>query len=310
MLKKIGLDEDTFEIEGENGTTTASLTIPIGKFHLEKLDLLTKQIVDEIDALPQFPDNIIALEKLINDPDSEISEIARRISTDPSLTADLLKTVNSAQFMLPNKVDNIADAVKMLGLRGLKNLLLSYGTEKILKLPEKKELWDHAHKTAYYSYNLARNRKLKKDTVDDAYIGGILHDIGKIIFASVHPQLIERIHEFSVEKDIPSELFERLSTGYNHAEVGARIAEKWNFPLSLVQIIRYHHNPESCDADYKSLVYTVYLANALCEIERGDVNFDQLNTHVLNFFQISNADQIQHILNKLSEDFKNEKLNI
>ncbi len=308
MLRKIGLNEDTFEIEGEKGITTASLTIPIGELHLEKLELLTKQIVDEIEALPQFPDNIIALEKLINDPDSEISEIARRIATDPSLTADLLKTVNSAQFMLPNKVDNIADAVKMLGLRGLKNLLLSYGTEKILKLPEKKELWDHAHRTAYYSYNLARNRRLKKDIIDDAYIGGILHDMGKIVFANVHPVLIERIHEFSVEKDIPSELFERLSTGYNHAEVGAKIAEKWNFPKSLIQSIRFHHNPENCEKEYKELVYSVYLANAICDMEKGDMNFDQLNTHVLDFFQISNADQIKHIIDRLSKDFENEKL--
>ncbi|MDA3809568.1 MAG: HDOD domain-containing protein [Spirochaetaceae bacterium] len=310
MLRKMGLDEESFEIEGENGITTASLTIPVGEVHLEKLDLLTTQIVEEIEALPQFPDNIVHLQNLINDPDSEISEIARRIATDPSLTADLLKTVNSAQFMLPNKVDNIADAVKMVGLRGLKNLLYSYGTEKILNFPEKKELWEHAHRTAYYSYNLARNRKLKKDIVDDAYIGGILHDMGKIVFSNVHPMLIERIQEFSVDKEIPGELFERLSAGYNHAEVGAKIAEKWNFPDSLVKAIEHHHNPENCENEFKPLVYTIYLANAICNLEKKEISFDQLDEKVLTFFKITSFEQIKHIMNRLSKDFENEKLNI
>ncbi|MBB6482587.1 HDOD domain-containing protein [Spirochaeta isovalerica] len=310
MLRKMGLDEESFEIEGENGVTTASITIPMGEVHLEKLELLTRQIVDEIEALPQFPDNIVHLQKLINDPDSEIAEIARRIATDPSLTADLLKTVNSAQFMLPNKVDNIADAVKMVGLRGLKNLLYSYGTEKILNFPEKKELWEHAHRTAYYSYNLARNRRLKKEMVDDAYIGGILHDMGKIVFSNVHPMLIERIQEFSTEKEIPGELFERLSAGYNHAEVGAKIAEKWNFPDSLVAAIGYHHNPEASPADYKPLVYTIYLANAICNLEKKEISFDQLDEKVLAFFRISNESQIKHIMTRLSKDFENERSKI
>lgn len=310
MLRKMGLDEESFEIEGENGVTTASITIPVGEVHLEKLDLLTKQIVDEIEALPQFPDNIVHLQKLISDPDSEISEIARRIATDPSLTADLLKTVNSAQFMLPNKVDNIADAVKMVGLRGLKNLLYSYGTEKILNFPEKKELWEHAHRTAYYSYNLARNRRLKKDLVDDAYIGGILHDMGKIVFSNVHPMLMERIQEFSAEKEIPSDLFERLSAGYNHAEVGAKIAAKWNFPDSLVAAIENHHTPENSTPEFKPLVYTIYLANAICNLEKKEMTFDQLDENVLSFFRITNFEQIKHIMNRLSKDFENEKSNI
>ena len=310
MLRKMGLDEESFEVEGENGITTASLTIPVSEVHLEKLDILTQQIVDEIDALPQFPDNIVHLQKLINDPDSEITEIARRIATDPSLTADLLKTVNSAQFMLPNKVDNIADAVKMVGLRGLKNLLYSYGTEKILNFPEKKELWEHAHRTAYYSYNLARNRRLKKDIIDDAYIGGILHDMGKIVFSTVHPMLIERIQEFSADKEIPTGLFERLTAGYNHAEVGAKIAEKWNFPLSLVKAIQHHHNPENCESEFKPLVYTIYLANAICNLEKKEMIFDQLDEKVLAFFKITSKEQINHIMERLSQDFENEKLNI
>ena len=306
MLRKMGLDEDAYEIEGEDGVTTASLTIPINEVKLEKLDLLISQIVDEIDRLPQFPENIVAIQRLINDPKSEISDIARKISTDPSLTADLLKTVNSAQFMLPNRVDNIVDAVKMLGLRGVKNMLFSYGTEKILNLPNHPELWEHAHKVAFYSFTLARQITRSKDIIDDAYVGGILHDIGKIVFSAVHPDLLERIRSFSNERDIAPGLFEDLSAGYNHAEIGAKISEKWNFSDSLIEAIRYHHEPNACRPEHRLIVYCVYLGNAICSYENGDIHYEVLDHGILSKFRITSETQLKEVLVRLSNDYKAE----
>ena len=181
MLKKLGLNEDAFDLNIEDDETVAKLVIPFSKVHKESLNTLSKEIVKEIDSLPQFPENIVRLQKMIDNPESEITSIARHIAMDMSLTADLLKIVNSAQFMLSKKVDNITEAVKLIGLRGLKNLLYSCGTQKILK-PESKEIWNHANKTAFYAYILAKNYIKKKELLDDVYIGGILHDIGKIIF--------------------------------------------------------------------------------------------------------------------------------
>jgi hypothetical protein len=186
MLKKMGLDEDAFDIDTNNGETIARITIPMSEVKMESLDLLSQQLVNEIDTLPRFPENIVYLQQMINDPETEIQDIARQVSTDPSLTADLLKLVNSAQFMLPKRVDNIVEAVKMVGMRGLKNLLYSYGSQKILGEAEigTKSLWKHCYKTAFYAYNMAKNLTRKKDILDDVYVGGILHDMGKIIFAS------------------------------------------------------------------------------------------------------------------------------
>jgi len=306
MLRKMGLDEEAYEIEGENGITTASLTIPINEVKLEKLDMLITQIVDEIDQLPQFPDNIVAIQRLIADPKSEISDIARKISTDPALTADLLKTVNSAQFMLPNKVDNIVDAVKMLGLRGIKNMLFNYGADKILNLPAHPELWDHAHRVAFYSFTLARQITRSKDIIDDAYVGGILHDIGKIVFSAVHPELLDRIQHFSSERDISAGLFEDLSAGYNHAEIGAKIAEKWNFSDSLIESIRYHHEPSACRPEHRLVVYCVYLGNAVCGYESREINYDAMDHSILSKFRITTEDQFKGVQHRLSNDYEAE----
>lgn len=306
MLRKMGLDEDSYEIEGDNGITSASITVPIHEIKLEKLDMLINQIVNEIDRLPPFPENITAIQRLINDPKSEMTDIARKISTDPTLTADLLRTVNSAQFMLPNKVDNIVDAVKMLGLRGIKNMLYNYGAEKILDLPAHPELWEHAHRTAFYSFTLARQITRSKDIIDDAYVGGVLHDIGKIVFSSVHPDLLTKIQNFSSARDISPGLFEDLSAGYNHAEIGAKIAEKWNFSDSLVEAIRYHHEPNGCRPEYRLSVYCVYLGAAMCDYESGEIAYDLMDHSILSKFRITSEDQFNEVLGRLSKNYEAE----
>lgn len=306
MLRKMGLDEDAYKIEGSNGITSANITIPIGEVKLEQQEMLIKQIVNEIDSLPQFPENIVAVQRLINNPNSELRDIAKRISTDPALTADLLKTVNSAYFMLPNRVDNIGDAVKMLGLRGVKNMLLSYGTSKILKLPTHPEQWHHAHRVAFYSFDLARQVTRNKDIIDDVYVGGILHDIGKIIFSVIHPNLLEKIRNFSREKNISPNLFENLSAGYNHAEIGARIAEKWNFPLSLVDAIRYHHHPGNCLPENRLIVSCVYLGNAICSYENGNQHYDAIDSSILSKFRITNETQFKQVQSSLAENYESE----
>lgn len=305
MMKKIGLTEDAFDIDVEDGETVASMTVPFSDVHVENLSELSRAIVAEIDELPAFPDNIVFVQKLISDPESEISDIARQISMDPSLTADLLKVVNSAQFMLPKRVDNIVEAVKLVGMRGLKNLLYSYGTQKILDRGQK-WLWDHSYKTAFYAYNLAKSFKKKRDILDDAYVGGILHDMGKIIFSDVHPELLEKISSFCASRNIPKDFIEDLSAGLNHAEIGGLIAEKWNFPQSLVESIKYHHEPSECDPEYTDVVYTVYLANAICSLERNEIVYEQMDLHVLEDFGISSEQQIEVIKSKLADAFERE----
>lgn len=310
MLKKIGLDEECFDIWAENGETVARITVPVAQTHVETVSALTDEIVKSITSLPQFPENIVQIQRLIADPQSQMVDIARYISTDPAMTADLLKLVNSAAYMTQKRVDNIVDAVKLVGLRGIKGLLYSYGTIKILgddSTEERKKLWDHCYRTAYYSYNLAKNFKAQnRNLLDDAYVGGMLHDMGKIVFSSVHPALLDKIRGFCAEKGIEANTFEDMAGGMNHAEIGARIAEKWNFPDTLVAAIRYHHELSEVPPDHKELVYTVYLANAFCEYEGGGISYDQLEPAALASFNMVGEKQFKKIVETMSEGFRIE----
>ncbi|MDR1251329.1 MAG: HDOD domain-containing protein [Treponema sp.] len=308
MLKKMGLDEDCFDILGTEKETIARLLIPLDQTRVENLSLLSATIVNNINSLPQFPENVMRVQKLVTDPNSDMASIARQISMDPALTGDILKIVNSAQYMLAKKVDNIFEAVKMLGIRGVGNLLYSYGTQKVLgdDTVDKKQLWEHSYRTAFYSYNLVKNFKKDHNLLDDAYVGGILHDMGKIVFSNVHPDLLDKIRRFCSEKGLPASTFEDLSTGMNHAEIGALIAEKWNFPEGLVEAIRYHHDPTSASSANRDMVETVYLANMFCEYENGNITFDQFEPSALNNFGIVSKRQVDSLLERFSQGFNKE----
>jgi putative nucleotidyltransferase with HDIG domain len=308
MLKKMGLDEECFDILGTEKETIARLLIPLDKTRIENLSLLSAAIVNNINSLPQFPENVMRVQKLINNPNSDMASIARQMSMDPALTADLLKIVNSAQYALAKKVDSISEAVKMIGIRGIRNLLYSYGTQKLLgdDTVSKKQLWEHSYRAAFYAYNLIKNFKRDRNLLDDAYVGGILHDMGKIVFSNVHPDLMENIRSFCKEKGLPFSTFEDLSAGMNHAEIGALIAEKWNFPEGLVNAIRYHHDPAATPDVDRDMVETVYLANMFCEYEDGNVTFDQFEPGPLDNFGISSKKQIDAMLERFSLGFRRE----
>ncbi|MDR1248863.1 MAG: HDOD domain-containing protein [Treponema sp.] len=308
MLKKIGLNEDSFSIMSDEKETVAQVCIPMDQTLVKSIAELSATIVENVNSLPQFPENILTVQQLIGDPKADMISIAREISMDPTITADLLKVVNSAQYMLSKKVDNIAEAVKLVGLRGIKNLLYSYGTQKILgeDSPEKKALWEHSYKTAFYAFNIVRNFHVDPGIIDDAYVGGLLHDMGKIVFAHIHPDLLDRIHDFCDQKNLPAATFENIAAGMNHTEIGAMIAEKWNFPDSLINAIRYHHDPVSAPEKDRSLADTVYLANMFCEYERGDVNFDQFVPEVLERFGITTKNQIDSLLDLFAAGFRKE----
>ncbi|MCL2191874.1 MAG: HDOD domain-containing protein [Treponema sp.] len=306
MLKKIGLDEDCFDVSVSDKETIARIIIPLDQVHLENISILSMKIANSVNSLPQFPEHIMEIRKLLDDKNIEMSELARRLSKDPALVAGLLRIVNSAHYTLGKRVNNILDAVNIVGIKGIGNLLYSYETQRILgnDTEEKKLLWDHCYKTAFYAYSLAKNFKLGRDIVDDAYVSGILHDIGKIILSNIHPKLLEKIQNFCIARDIPPSTFEDISSGLNHAEIGALVAEKWNFHENMIMAIRFHHNPLMAPKDHKKMVQVVYLANLLCEYEKGEVTFEQFEIDVLNSFSIHSKEQLDELTNAFSENFK------
>ncbi len=95
--------------------------------------------------------------------------------------------------------------------------------------------------------------------------------------------------------------------GLNHAEVGALIARKWNFPEQLVDAIRYHHEPTQAPQGSRDIVNCVYLANAICDVEREKIGWDQLESAVLRDFGIETREQFDTIQGRLAKAFEDQR---
>jgi len=248
--------------------------------------------------------------RLINDSNTKMSEIAMAISSDVSLTTDLLRLVNSVTFALASPCRSIADAVKLVGIRGIKNMVLSVSSVNHLQGlggDSQKALFMHAYRVAFYSYNLARNFcASERDIIDDSYICGLLHDMGKLVFATAHPGFIDNIRDICRQRNISQDIFEKLLAGVNHSEIGALIAEKWNFPDIIISVIRHHHEPDMAPPSSKKLSSLVYLADMLAHYQTNEVDYYQFDLDVLKLFEIGSENQLRKISDKLAAAFKED----
>lgn len=307
MLQKIGLAENNYQVFSENGETISRIILPLNKRTQEDITEMSKDIVTEIDSLPQFPDNIARLQSMLSDPSVDFHDVAREISNDVSLTADLLRHVNSAAFSLPTPCLSIIDAVKLVGIRGLRNLLYSVGTLKTLQdsSTAKKDLWEHSYQVAAFSNLLAKSFfRSDRQVIDDTYVCALLHDVGKVVFENVHPELMDKYKSHCSEKPMKNELFEKITSGANHAEIGAQISEKWNFPQVISETIRYHHNPELAPPNVKNITTVVYFAEMISHYLDGSVEFYQFDQDILKVFGIKDEDKLKSLTQKLQSELK------
>lgn len=312
VLRRIGLAEENYQVICENGETITRVILPFSEKSISDVNQLSTHFVNLIDGLPEFPENITAINRLINDPNSRMSDIAARISNDVALTGELLKMVNSAAFALSVPCRSIADAVKFSGLRGIRNLLFSIGSiHSLMDSPteEKKKLWDHSYKVAFYAYNLARNfckAPGDRGCVEDSYVCGLLHDMGKIVFETAHPDILSKIEEKCKEQGVSQGMFERMIAGANHGEIGAMIAEKWNFPPVIVSVIRYHHDPLASSETMRKLTCVIYISDMMVHYSEGDITFEQMDMEVLKQFNLDKEERFLAVSDRLSKSFGNE----
>lgn len=302
MLKKLGMSEDNFQVFCENGVTKTRITMPADTVAENTISVISEELEKTVEDLPQFPKSITRLIALLDNPDANINDITALISVDVSVAGEILKCVNSSAFGLANKCGSITDAVKMIGFDGVRKLLFYLGSAQVLaQFPGKAEaLWLHSYQVAFVSYNLARNYfPSDKTVVENSYICGLMHDMGRILFEGIHPTYLNKIKNICTERGIDINTFEKLLSGVNHAELGARIAKKWNFPQDIIDVVQYHHSPDSAPESSAALVKIVYFADAVVHYISQEMDYYQIDKTVLSFFRFTSQKQFDGVVEKL-----------
>jgi len=238
-----------------------------------------ERIIKEIDTLEPVSHMGQRVMEITSNPDSSISELVEIIKYDQSITANLLRICNSSYFAVKKEIVSIKQAVSYLGLEKVACLVMIGNTAKNFSKAQmgydldKGELWRNSVSSALIAQDLAEKRGLNIPLI---FTSALIKDIGKVILDNYVNDSFKEISTAVQTKNISFIEAEKEIIGIDHAELGARVAEKWNFSSAMVNIIRNHHNPDRASADDLS-VPIVYLADSICMMIGIGVGSDGLS---------------------------------
>ncbi|MGE0200360.1 MAG: HDOD domain-containing protein [Candidatus Melainabacteria bacterium] len=243
-----------------------------------------QEIITKIDKLPELPQVALQLNQLLDDPNVNANRLAEVIRVDPSFTSQVLRLCNSAAYGFNRKISTVKEAVAILGFKVLKSMVYTIIAKITLDkaVPgyslSKGDLWFNALTCALYAKHIAQKERFHDPEL--AFTGGLLRDIGKIVLGDYVGANFADIEKHAVEKQIDFREAEQEVIGFSHTIVGARIAEKWNLPSHLVEVIKHHHKPGQLgpmvDANVVKLVNIVHLADAFTMMVGQGMGSDSL----------------------------------
>ncbi|HOQ43611.1 MAG TPA: HDOD domain-containing protein, partial [Smithellaceae bacterium] len=221
---------------------------------LEQIDAQVLETVSgHLAGMDQFRIRQARLEKYLNDPTVQMADLSKGITSDPLMTAKVLKMVNSSYFGMTQKVDSISHALMILGMQNIKNIAYREGMRGLFETGTMKDkaasLWKHANLVSVctqHFFDLFAG--LNRGTL---FTLGIVHDIGKLVLAETSRHLPGgREGEYTIDLLITEEdqLF-----GINHALIGGCALERWNFSELMIMVVNNHHLPSYTDLDHAGL---------------------------------------------------------
>lgn len=307
LLRNSGIGSEKFKIHTNDKITRATLSVPETTSPVEFTNELKERILSEIDGLPPLPNTLTRVISLCNDPDADLHKIAIEIEKNPALAADLLKLSNSAFFANRSQVSSILQAVKVVGLKNLRNLLYVSGVRKIMdgQYGKMQDVWDHSSRASFYARQLALNFHQTNKVADIIAVAALLHDIGKFVLLSVDRAFFKKIETFQRGSDSSnSVLLEEMSVGLSHPQLGAILAEKWEFPKDLKAAIEYHHKPFLAPPELKDLVEVVYMANMLSDFQEQKKGYYAIDKNLLSKYNLEGVEVLTEFVKKIETLYK------
>lgn len=231
----------------------------------------------DIPLLPHVASQVL---QMANNPKAGLPEIEALVKQDQVIAAKIIKTANSPFYRGMQNIVSLREAMSRMGLKALKDIVFSLSLHsKIFKIkgfePVLAKIWDHSVACAAIAQHLAK--KLSIDS-DQAFIAGLLHDIGKPVLIQVVADYEENQKKLMAQKakkefkpfdeskwnmEKLNEILLPLVFDEYHAIVGALVASKWKLPNSICEVVRYHHEYEKTQ-EARKLTTVVHIANQMC----------------------------------------------
>jgi putative nucleotidyltransferase with HDIG domain len=227
--------------------------------------LTIDEFIGNVDCLAPCPQNLVALMALLDEPDVDVDQVVVLIQYDPALTALVMRLCNSAYFGAASPASDLREATTRLGLNEIFQLVASLSTAGLLR-PQQKgygieagELWRHSVTAALIGKCIALERDGNPSRV---FTACLLHDIGKIALSRSLDSQYDQVLAETKRSQSPMLAVEQNLLGFDHAEVGGRLLQHWQFPPPLVEAVRCHHDPGAA-GDHAQLAAYAYLGNMI-----------------------------------------------
>ena len=228
-----------------------------------------KRITESIINLPTLPTVVSKMIELVDNPKTSAASLARLISADQALTARILKLANSAYYGFPREISTVNMAIVVIGFNTVKEMGLSLSVFEVFKDSGRDKSFDTAqfwqHSIGCGSAARLIARRFKYQFIGEAFVAGLLHDIGKVILNQYMHEEFTAILTDVAENGALLDEAEIATVGATHSQIGGWLAEKWNLPRIIVDSIKHHHDPWEAKVD-AALVAIVSVANYLCHI--------------------------------------------
>lgn len=234
---------------------------------------MLESLIKQAGELPSLPEVYIRVTELLESESATGARIGEAVQTDPTLTARILKLINSAYYGLQNPVTSIPQAVTLLGRQQLQQVLVGSILAGVFKdfdvssFPLR-DFWRHCVKTAIIARQLAMQNARVIDH-EAFFTAGLLHDIGWLVIAKVNPGSYMHITEIANAENKEIIQVETEKLGVTHIEVGVALMEKWGIPGLITECVRKHHETDHI-GPLAVETSIVYLANQLSRLELGE----------------------------------------
>jgi HD-like signal output (HDOD) protein len=206
-------------------------------------------MVAKIKDLPPMPQVIARILDLLSNPDCKLAELTAALSQDPALVARLIKVSNSSLYGGGQSCGSLNQAIVRLGTRTTRSVVVAASTRSLFPADGSRvglagrTLWRHAVETGLAARRVAEF--MRWTDPDEAFAGGVLHDLGKLIILLNLPDEACEIQRRRQAGEDEAGALERRVLGFDHTEVGERLLQGWSMPPGLVACARWHHQPEA-----------------------------------------------------------------
>ncbi|MGD0387687.1 MAG: HDOD domain-containing protein [Tepidisphaeraceae bacterium] len=235
---------------------------------------IVRDAVNDVMALATLPEVTSQVIATVEDPRSSASQLHQIIAHDPSLSARILKVVNSAFYGMSGQVGSVERAIVLLGLNAVKNVVVAASLGQLfrgVRLGEgftARDLWTHCIAVGVTARELAL--KVNRVNADEIFVAGLIHDVGILVELQTWPEKLQTICTTAKKTSADFCEVERRVLGVDHQALGKGLAERWRFTKPCQQVAGFHHDPAALADDERTMVTLVYIADTLCcQSDRG-----------------------------------------